>query len=475
MTDRPSTESDASAGIMKPLATEHDAAGDRAKARPGTWTAIASTAFMSGLAYTVVNDGVSAWLAARQVTPIVIGFFALCSLPYGLKWIWAPLLDRFHAPLIGRGRRRVGWLIVLGALSAALLVAAGVAGPHQPIAAAEIAVATDATWLERQSLALDELSRGGLWGFAMIVFALSFASASLDVVVDAFRTDSVSRAELGRAASVFVAGFRVASLVGGAGALFVAARLGWQAAFILAAVIMMIATITVAFAPEPSDGEPTSFLDAVLGPVRTFVRQWRITALALAAFVLMFRLPDLVGNRMVGPFLIQELGFTLDDVAGIRQFLGFGFTIAGAALGGVVIARLGIARSMLVFGVLQAASNLGWVWLDHAGKDRAVLLAAVAIENACNGMVGTVFVAFLMSLCDHRYSAAQYAILTGLMFLAASVVGTLSGSLLAECQRLTGILGGYSGFFIATIAMGVPGIAMVPWITRKAASRPGAA
>jgi len=320
---------------MKRSTSDRGVAGDRSPASPRTWTAIASTAFMSGLAYTVVNDGVSAWLAARQVTPIVIGFFALCSLPYGLKWIWAPLLDRFHAPLIGRGRRRVGWLIVLGSLSAALLVAAGMAGPQEPIAAAEVAVATDATWLERQSLALDELSRGGLWGFALIVFALSVASASLDVVVDAFRTDSVARDQLGRAASVFVASFRIASLVGGAGALFVAARLGWHAAFIVAAVIMAIATITVAFAPEPSDGEPTSFLDAVLGPVRTFVRQWGITALALAAFVLMFRLPDLVGNRMVVPFLIQELGFNLEEIAWIRQFLGFGFTIAGAALGGV--------------------------------------------------------------------------------------------------------------------------------------------
>ena len=447
----------------------------QASTAPAPWAAIASSAFMSGLAYTVVNDGVSAWLAARQVTPVVIGLFALCSLPYGLKWIWAPLLDRFHAPLIGGGRRRVGWLMLLGALSAALLVAAGIAGPHGPIVPADAAVASDAGWLERQAAALGELSRGGLWGFALIVFALSLASASLDVVVDAFRTDSVSRAQLGRAASVFVACFRIASLVGGAGALLVAARLGWQAAFILAAVVMGVATIAVAFAPEPHDGEPASFLDAVLGPLRTFARQWGITAIALAAFVLMFRLPDLVGNRMVGPFLIQELGFTLDEIAWIRQFLGFGFTIVGAALGGVVISRLGIARSMLLFGVLQAASNLGWVWLDHAGKDRVVLLAAVAVENACNGMVGTVFVAFLMSLCDHRYSAAQYAILTGLMFLASSLVGAFSGSLLAECQRLPGMLGGYSGFFIATIAMGVPGIAMVPWITRKAAAHPGAA
>jgi PAT family beta-lactamase induction signal transducer AmpG len=178
---------------------------------------------------------------------------------------------------------------------------------------------------------------------------------------------------------------------------------------------------------------------------------------------------------MVGPFLIQDLGFTLEEIGWIRQFLGFGFTIAGAALGGVVIARLGIARSMLLFGVLQAASNLGWVWLDHAGKDRAALLAAVAVENACNGMVGTVFVAFLMSLCDHRYSAAQYAILTGLMFLAASLVGSVSGALLSACEGWPGLLGGYSGFFLMTIVMGLPGIAMVPWITRRAAAHPAAA
>lgn len=430
---------------------------------------------MSGLAYTVVNDGVSAWLAARQVTPVVIGLFALCSLPYGLKWIWAPLLDRFHAPLIGRGRRRVGWLMLLGALCAALLAAAGIAGPHAPMPAGDAVVDADAGWPDRLALAFDELSRGGLWGFALIVFALSLASASLDVVVDAFRTDSVSRAQLGRAASVFVACFRIASLVGGAGSLLVASRLGWQAAFIMAAVVLAAVTVGVAFAPEPRDGEPSSFLDAVIGPVRTFARQWGIMAAALAAFVLMFRLPDLVGNRMVGPFLIQDLGFTLEEIGWIRQFLGFGFTIAGAALGGVVIARLGIARSMLLFGVLQAASNLGWVWLDHAGKDRAALLAAVAVENACNGMVGTVFVAFLMSLCDHRYSAAQYAILTGLMFLAASLVGSVSGALLSVCEGWPGLLGGYSGFFLMTIVMGLPGIAMVPWITRRAAAHPAAA
>ena len=136
--------------------------GPQASTARAPWASIAGTAFMSGLAYTVVNDGVSAWLAARQVTPVVIGLFALCSLPYGLKWIWAPLLDRFHAPLIGRGRRRVGWLMLLGALCAALLAAAGIAGPHAPMPAGDAVVDADAGWLDRLSLAFDELSRGGL-------------------------------------------------------------------------------------------------------------------------------------------------------------------------------------------------------------------------------------------------------------------------------------------------------------------------
>lgn len=448
--------------------THGDAAPGRAAHR--LWAAIAATAFMSGLGYTVVNDCVPAWLAAMKVSPVVIGLFALCGLPYGLKWIWAPLLDRFHAPILGRRGRRIGWLVVLGGLCATLTLIAGFAGPQDALSVEHIHMNDEVDWVERHLHALDELSRGGLWGFALIVSALSLASASLDVVVDAFRTDSVTPPQLGRAASVYVSFFRVASLLGGAGALIVAARFGWQVAFLLAALLMGKAALTVWFAPEPASAEPTSFKDAVHGPIRVFVAQWGGATVALAAFVLMFRLPDLVGNRMVGPLLLQELGFTLEEVGWIRQFLGFGFTIAGAALGGLVIARLGIPRSMLLFGILQAVSNLGWVVLDQAGKDRMVLLGAVVVENACNGMVGTVFVAFLMSLCDHRYSAAQYAILTGLMFLSASLVGAVSGSLLHAFEGVHGALGGYSGFFLATIAMGLPGIAMVPWITRRAAA-----
>ncbi len=438
--------------------------------------AIAETAFMSGLGYTLVNDSVSSWLAQMNATPTVIGVFALCALPYGLKWIWAPLLDRWHAPIIGRRRRRIGWLTTLGVLCAILLVAAGFAGPVDAVTLAPSErVPEEVAWVENHLDWFAGLTRGGLLGFALIVFALSFVSASLDVVVDAFRTDSLARGQLGKGASLYVSFFRVASLLGGAGTLFVASRYGWRIAFILAALAMLKAALGVLLAPEPTSSEPMSFRDAVIGPGRSFVAQWGSTTVALAVFVLLFRLPDLVGSRMVSPFLFQHLGFSLDEVGVIRQFLGFGFTIAGAALGGLVISRLGIAKCMLLFGVLQAASNLGYVWMDQVGKDRTVFIVAIAIESACNGMVGTVFVAFLMSICEHRYSAAQYAMLTGLMFLAASLVGSVSGPLLLVCSHLPGVLYGYSGFFITTIAMGVPGVLMVPWVTRRAASRPAAA
>ena len=188
---------------------------------------------------------------------------------------------------------------------------------------------------------------------------------------------------------------------------------------------------------------------------------WR--TIALVIFVLVYRLPDLFPSRMVMPFLMNEVHFTKDEIGLLRQFGGAVVTIIGALMGGALIGRLGVARCLLLFGVLQAASNAGYLWLHSAGHNIEVFIAAVAIENFCNGLVASVFVAYLMSLCDSRVSATQYALFTGLMFGAASLAASPGGFVVESL--------GWNGFFWVSIAIGLPGILLLPIVAKMGESK----
>lgn len=401
--------------------------------------------FASGLPNVLVNDTLSAWLSDLGFKPADIGLLALITLPYGLKLLWAPLLDRFAAPGFAWLGLRRSWIALLCTLlvgAFALLAWVGPSAADSPVLPAAIA---------------------GL--------AIAFLSATLDAAVDAHRTDSASGGEEGPAASAFVLGYRVAFVSIGAAILMLhgklalllgpegdaaAQALAWKLAVGAGGAAMLVGVGAALLAPEPPGRKaPETLADAVIGPFASFARALG-PRLGIVLFVaLLFRLPDLLGNRMTMPFLRQELGFDIAEIGTIRQLLGFAMTIVGAIIGGICVKRFGLFRTLVAFGILQVASNAGYLVLVATGKSLPAFAAVVVVENLCNGLVSAAFVAYFMTLCEPRFAAAQYAILSGLMFLAGALVGATSGFLVEAL--------GYPGFFLLSIAVGVPPLLALPW------------
>jgi PAT family beta-lactamase induction signal transducer AmpG len=396
--------------------------------------ALAGIGFASGLPYVLVNDTLSAWLSAIEVDVAKIGLFSLVTLPYTLKFLWAPAMDRWAAFSRVLGRRR-GWLLLQQVALAAVLFALAAAGPSGPV---------------------DSLRVLTLLGVALAVL-----SASQDIVADAYRADVVEEVELGAGAAVFVSGYRAAMVTVGALSLVLAQQIGWRAAFACMGVLMLATTAATVFAPEPARAaqRPRTLVEAAALPFVDFVRRHGPRAALVLAFILLFRLPDLLAARMTMPLLLQHLHFSPAEVGVIRQFLGFAITIVGALLGGAFVARFGLIRSLVVFGVLQSLSNAGFCVLALQPPSKALLFGAIALESLCGGFVAAGFVAFLMSLCNPTHSATQYALLASLVAVAGSIGGAATGFLVERA--------GYAAFFAWSIAAGLPGMALLPWVSRR--------
>jgi len=407
--------------------------------------AIGALGFASGLPNVLITDTLSAWLSDLGFKPADIGLLSVLTLPYGLKLLWAPLLDRFPAPGFAWLGLRRSWIALFCAM---LAVAFGVLA-----------------WVGPES------AQSSVIPAAIAGLAIAAISASLDAAVDAHRTDSASGREEGPAASAFVLGYRVAFVSIGAAVLMLhgkialwcgpagdpAARaLAWRVAVAAGGSAMLLGVGAALLSPEPPKRRsPETLRDAVVEPLLSFLRSFG-PRIAIVLFVaLLFRLPDLLGNKMTMPFLRQELGFDIAEIGTIRQFLGFAMTIVGAVIGGICVKRWGLFRALAVFGVLQIASNAGYLVLISTGKSLPAFAGVVIVENLCNGLVSAAFVAYFMTLCEPRFAAAQYAILSGLMYLASAVVGSVSGILV---ERL-----GYQGFFLLSIVVGIPPLLALPW------------
>ena len=401
--------------------------------------------FASGLPNVLLNDTLSAWLSDLGFKPTDIGLFSLITLPYGLKLLWAPLLDRYPAPGFAWLGLRRGWIALFCAL---LAIGFGVLAWVGPMDA-----------------------NSSIFPAIIAGLAIAVLSASLDAAVDAHRTASASGGEEGPAASAFVLGYRVAFVSIGAAVLMlhakiallfgpvgdpVARALAWRLAIAVGGSTMLLGIGGALLAPEPSQlRRPETLAAAAFQP---FISFWRSLGkrVAIVFFVaLLFRLPDLLGNKMTMPFLRQEMGFEIAEIGTIRQLLGFTMTIIGAVVGGVCVKRWGLFWSLVVFGILQVASNGGYLVLAATGKSIPVFAGVVVVENLCNGLVSAAFVAYFMTLCEPRFAAAQYAILSGLMYLAGAIVGAVSGFLVTQY--------GYSGFFILSIVVGIPPLLALPW------------
>jgi PAT family beta-lactamase induction signal transducer AmpG len=259
--------------------------------------------------------------------------------------------------------------------------------------------------------------------------------------------------ERGLGAAVSVTGYRIAMLASGALALILAGPLGWRLTYLIMAGLMLIGTMATIFGPEPEEAArpPQSLKEAISGPLTEFFG--RPAAWAFVALIILYKIGDAFAGSLTTAFLIRGPGFSIGEVGAINKGLGLMATIIGALYGGVMLARLGLYRSLMIFGILQAISNLSFMVLAYAGKVYSIMVAAVAFENLAGGMGTAAFVAFLMALCDHRYTATQFALLSALASLGRIFVGPPSGYLSHEV--------GWVVFFFVTFLAALPGLALL--------------
>ena len=380
--------------------------------------------FASGLPLALTSGTLQAWLTVVGLDLKTIGIFTLVGLPYTLKFLWAPLMDRLVPPWLGRRR---GWMLVMQLCVALGLVAMAVTGPSQ---------------------------RPEILGVLALVVA--FLSASLDIVFDAYRTDLLLRPERGFGAAVWVNGYRCALLVASAGALLLADHIGWQNTYLLLAALMAAGIVTILLSPEPSgqSAAPASLSEAVGGPLKEFFA--RPGVVGILALIILYKVGDAVAASLQTAFLIGGMGFSVSEVGYVKG-LGLGATLIGALVGGVAMAKMGMVRSLLLFGLLQAVSNLGFMWLAWMGKSYVALTTSILVENVTGGMGTAAFIALIMSLCDHRYTATQFALLSSLEALGR----VFSGRPSAELVEMVG----WAQFFFWSFLIALPGIWLV-WALR---------
>ena len=418
---------------MKPVRSLLTVFGSRKMA------ALTLIGFSSGLPLFLTSRTLQAWMTVEGVDLTAIGLFSLVGLPYSLKFIWSPLIDRFTVPILGRRR---GWLITL---QIGLLIAIALMAFQQP----------------KQALQL----------LAINAVAIAFLSASQDIAADAYRTDVLEELELGAGAAVFVLGYRIALLFTGSLALILADNLPWPSVYLFMALGMVIGIIATLFAPEPKEtSPPESLAAAVILPFGEFFqRQGVVQAILMLVFIVLYKLGDSFVNNMSTPFLLQT-GFTQTDIGAIQGGMGLIATIVGTLSGGVILSKIGLNRSLWLFGALQAVSNLAYYAIANVGQNYPALVLTINIENFCGGLGTAAFVAFLMNMCNQRFSATQYALLSSFMAVSRDILVAPAGTIAKST--------GWPLFFIISIVAAIPGLLLLPlfapWNPKPVAiSRPG--
>jgi PAT family beta-lactamase induction signal transducer AmpG len=382
--------------------------------------------FSSGLPLALTGGTLQAWMAVVGVDLKTIGIFSLVGLPYTLKFLWSPLMDRYVPPLLGRRR---GWMVATQIAMMLGIVAMGLTSPRDAIVA---------------------------MGFLALIVA--FGSASQDIVIDAYRTDVLAEKERGAGTAVFVTGYRIAMLVSGALALILSDQIGWRATYLFMAALVLVGMSGVLLAAEPAvAGAPRSLREAIQGPLRDFFG--RKGAVSLLLLIVLFKLGDAYAGTLTTAFLIRGVGFTPTEVGTVNKGLGLISVIVGAGIGGSLMVKLGLFRSLVVFGILQAVSNLSFSGLALAGKSYPMMIFAVAFENLTGGMGTAAFVALLMALCDKRFSATQFALLSSLAALGRVFISPTSGFMVEAM--------GWAAFFFLTTVTALPGLGMLFVLRRQ--------
>ena len=389
----------------------------------------------SGFAFSMIGATLTTRLAQQGISKVAVTAVALTILAYNFKFLWAPLVDNVRLPLLGRFGQRRSWLWLVGTLVMAAVAFLGVTDPEP-----------------------------ALYLVAAAALTVGFAGATFDIVIDAYRIELLEPRQLGVGSGMSQYGWRIGAAAAGGLALVLANRFGWTAAYAACAAFALPAMAVAAVMGEPrrhhEPARPRGVVEAVVAyfsPLMEFLG--RQGALVVLAFVLIHKIGDTLANLSLR-LLFQDLGFSNDEVAFYDVGVGFVALLAGVFIGGILYARLGMKRSVLVSLVLMAASNLSFAALAAVGHTNEGMAAAVAFENFASGIGGVTVVAYLSALCNLRFTASQYALLSALASIAGRVLtGTTAGSLIVAI--------GYVNFYLLTAAIALPGVVLFWFMARS--------
>ncbi len=387
--------------------------------------------FSGGLPLLLTWGVLQVWMTEKGVDLTWIGMISLVQIPYTWKVLWAPFLDRFILPFLGRRR---GWLLIAQIALMASIVGLGYSDP---------------------------VKNAGL----MIVAALlvAFFSATQDIVIDAYRREDLPDEELGLGSSMYVYGYRLGMLLASGGGLILADYISFSQVYFIMSFCMLPGIITTLLTPEPElvAGKPQTMKEAVVEPLVDYFS--RNGALWILVFILLYKIGDTMASGITMPFYL-EIGFSKTEIGTVVKLFGTAATLTGAFLGGLTLLKLGINRGLWIFGILQALSTAGFAILARIGYNIAMLSGVIAFENLSSGMGTAAFVAFMASITNKKFTATQYALLTGIMGLSRLLASSVSGFMAKNI--------GWEGFFIGCTLIAIPGMLLLlkfaPWNSRSA-------
>lgn len=410
--------------------------------------------FASGLPLFLTSKALQAWMSTAGVEKGIIGLMSIVALPYSLKFLWSPLFDRFRLPFFGHRR---GWLV---AMQVALIGAIAWLSRQDPSSLKQVgqvskAVCVGAGWFQGWCETWQVLQALSVSPFFLVAMVVAFLSATQDVNVDAYRTDVLKPSELGAGAAVFVTGYRLALIITGAVAFMLADRMPWANVYLWLAVLMAMGIGATLLAPEPQvQPQPMTLNQAVVKPFQEFYQRLGGGKLAaVLVFMVLYKFGDALLNNMATLFLL-ETGFSQTAIGAVQGGMGIVATIVGTLVGGSVFSKIGINRSLWVFGGLQALSNVSYWLLSLVGKNEVFMTLAINVENFCGGLGNAGFLGFMMSLCNAKFSATQFALLSSLMAVSRDILVAPAGK---WAESL-----GWGNFFLMTIAAALPGLLLLP-------------
>jgi PAT family beta-lactamase induction signal transducer AmpG len=382
--------------------------------------------FSSGLPLLLTMGVLQTWMKEEGVDLTFIGLVNLVQIPYTWKFIWAPIMDRYTLPFLGRRR---GWLLISQIMVACSIIGLGFSNPGK-----------------------------NLWVMAVAAILVAFFSATQDIIVDAYRREDLPDEELGLGSSFYISGYRFGTILASGGGLIMADHMTWSMVYMIMGMCMTIGIITTLFTPEPkvTGGTPETLKGAVVAPFIEYFR--RNGAIWILAFILLYKIGDMMASAITAPFYL-DIGFTKTEIGTVVKIFGIWAMIIGAIFGGTLMIRLGINKSLWIFGFLQAISTAGFALLAHIGNSVIALSAVIAFENISSGMGTAAFMAFMASITDKRFTATQLALLTSLMAIPRAVISAPTGYF-AKVM-------GWEIFFISCAFAAIPGMLLllrfVPW------------